>query len=97
VSIPQRTCLGCYKITIKSKLIRIVRSNDGSIVSDLHGKKVGRGAYVCRDIDCISKALKIDKLNRAFRITSDSVNQINSDNIYKTMQDLLEDMKRDNH
>ena len=94
MSIPQRTCLGCYKTTIKSKLIRIVRSNDGSIVSDLHGKKAGRGAYVCRDIDCISKALKIDKLNRAFIITPDSVNQINSDDIYKTMQDLLEFIKQ---
>jgi predicted RNA-binding protein YlxR (DUF448 family) len=94
VSIAQRTCLGCYKTTIKSKLIRIARSNDGSIVSDLHGKKPGRGTYVCRDMDCISKALKIDKLNRAFIITPDSVNQINSDDIYKTMQDLLEFIKQ---
>ena len=94
MSIPQRTCLGCYKTTTKSKLIRIVRANDGNIVVDLHGRKAGRGTYVCRDIDCVSKALKIDKLNKAFRITPDSANQLNPNDIHKTMQDLLEFLKQ---
>ncbi len=94
MSIPQRTCLGCYKTTIKNRLIRVVRANDGSIVADLHGKKAGRGAYVCRDVDCISKALKMDKLNKAFRITPDSVNKLNPDDIDKTTQDLLEFIKQ---
>jgi len=43
VSISLRTCLGCYKTTIKNELIRIVRADDGSIIADLHGKRAGRG------------------------------------------------------
>jgi predicted RNA-binding protein YlxR (DUF448 family) len=40
---------------------------------DLHGKKKGRGAYVCPNIDCIKKAMHPERLNRAFRISDRGV------------------------
>jgi len=88
MSIPLRTCIGCHKTTFKSELIRIARLNDGRLVADLDYKKDGRGAYVCPNLDCISKALKIDRLNKAFRINPNSANQLNLDIINIAMQDL---------
>ena len=39
---------------------------DGEIALDLTGKKAGRGAYVCRDIECLKKARKARRLEKAF-------------------------------
>ena len=46
-------------------LLRIVRSPEGEISLDLTGKKNGRGAYVCPDKACITKAVKEKRLERA--------------------------------
>ncbi len=93
MSIPLRTCIGCHKTTAKNQLIRIARLSDGNIVLDLNYKEKGRGAYVCPNLNCISKALKSDRLNRAFRIKPNSANQINLDNINIVMKHLLEVIK----
>ena len=34
--------------------------------ADLAGKKPGRGAYVCHDVECLKKARKSRALERAF-------------------------------
>ena len=49
----------------KKDLIRIVRTPEGEINLDLTGKKPGRGAYVCPTVECITKAVKEKKLERA--------------------------------
>ena len=64
--IPQRTCLGCGETKPKQELIRIVRQNDGSIFVDKTGKANGRGAYICNNIECLEKAIKSKRLERAF-------------------------------
>ena len=56
--IPQRKCVGCGEMKSKKELIRVVRSPEGDISLDLTGKKAGRGAYVCPDKECITKAYK---------------------------------------
>ncbi|MGB9594929.1 MAG: YlxR family protein [Candidatus Poribacteria bacterium] len=94
MSIPLRTCIGCHKTTFKSELIRIVRLDNGNIVPDLNCKEKGRGAYVCPNLDCISKALKLDKLNKAFRIKPNSVNQLNLDIVNMAIKHLLEVLKQ---
>ncbi|MPN50693.1 hypothetical protein SDC9_198325 [bioreactor metagenome] len=33
---------------------------------DFTGKKNGRGAYICPDIECLNKARKAKRLERAF-------------------------------
>ena len=64
--IPQRQCLGCREMKNKKDLIRVVRSPEGEISLDFKGKKPGRGAYVCPDAACLSRARKSRALERAF-------------------------------
>lgn len=82
--IPQRMCLGCNESKNKKDLVRVVKSPDGEISLDLTGKKPGRGAYVCRNVECLRKARKARKLEKAFSC------QI-SDEIYNAMKKELED------
>lgn len=62
--IPQRRCNGCGVQKPKKELIRVVRSPEGEISLDMHGKKPGRGAYVCPDSACLAKARKAKRLER---------------------------------
>ena len=63
--VPQRKCVGCNEMKDKKALLRIVRSPEGEISLDLTGKKNGHGAYVCPNKDCITKAVKERRLERA--------------------------------
>ena len=63
--IPQRKWVGCNEMKDKKALLRIVRSPEGEISLDLTGKKNGRGAYVCPNRECIMKAVKEKRLERA--------------------------------
>ena len=65
-SIPMRKCVGCGEMKPKKELIRIVRSPEGEISADVTGKKSGRGAYICHDPECLKKAEKGRRLERAF-------------------------------
>lgn len=64
--IPLRKCIGCGEMKDKRELVRIVRSKEGEISVDLKGKKPGRGAYICKSVDCFEKARKARRLERAF-------------------------------
>jgi len=63
--IPERRCVGCGNPFPKKDLIRVVKTPEGSIELDFTGKKSGRGAYVCRNIDCLVKARKAKRLERS--------------------------------
>ena len=63
--IPQRTCMGCQTKKDKRDLVRIVRSPAGEISVDLTGKKPGRGAYICHDLECLNKVVKSKRLERS--------------------------------
>ena len=62
--IPMRRCVACHQMKDKRELIRVVRSPEGEIFIDPTGKKNGRGAYLCRNSDCIAKARKAKSLSR---------------------------------
>ena len=64
--LPQRQCVGCRERKEKRELIRVVRSPEGGISLDFKGKKPGRGAYLCPDPDCLTKAKKKKALERCF-------------------------------
>lgn len=64
--IPLRKCIGCGEMKDKRELVRIVRNKEGEISVDLIGKKPGRGAYICKSIECLDKAQKAKRLERAF-------------------------------
>lgn len=65
--IPLRKCLGCDEMIGKKGLIRIVKSKEGDISLDNTGKKSGRGAYICKDIECFRKARKTRKFERSLK------------------------------
>ncbi len=63
--VPQRTCMGCQAKKDKRELVRIVRSPEGEISVDMTGKKPGRGAYICPDLECLNKVVKSKRLERS--------------------------------
>ena len=66
--IPMRQCTGCREMKPMRELIRVVRAPDGGLSLDVRGKAPGRGAYVCRDVQCLKKAIKSRALERAFGV-----------------------------
>lgn len=62
--IPMRMCVGCREMKPKGSLIRVVRSPEGQVSLDPAGKKPGRGAYVCRDVACLNRAIRQKQLER---------------------------------
>lgn len=64
--IPLRMCTGCGEMFDKRTLVRVVKSPEGDISLDLTGKKSGRGAYVCKNPQCLAKARKKKAFERAF-------------------------------
>ena len=66
--IPQRRCVGCNNMKEKKELIRVVRSAEGEVSIDKIGKKPGRGAYVCPTSECITKAVKEKRLEKALDV-----------------------------
>ena len=67
--IPQRQCVGCREMKDKKALLRIVKTPEGEILLDATGKKSGRGAYVCRDPQCLKKARKSRALDRMLEVS----------------------------
>ncbi len=63
-----RMCIACRQMKDKREMLRIVKDKENNIFIDKTGKKNGRGAYICRDIDCLSKLKKQKLLNKAFKI-----------------------------
>lgn len=81
--IPLRMCTGCMEMKPKKELIRIVKNSDGDVSVDLTGKKSGRGAYICKNPECLEKAFKTKRLSRNLEI------QI-SDDIYNKLKEEIE-------
>lgn len=81
--IPMRMCTGCGEMFDKRTLVRVVKSPDGEVSLDLTGKKSGRGAYVCKNIDCLKKARKKRAFERAFDMQID-------DAVYTNMEEEIE-------
>ena len=67
--IPQRQCVGCRVMKDKKARVRVVKTPENEVVLDLTGKKSGRGAYVCPEMECLKKARKSRALERAFDLT----------------------------
>lgn len=65
--IPMRMCVGCGEMMPKQTLIRIVKTPENEIKIDLRGKMSGRGAYICKSAECLKKAYKQKRLERAFK------------------------------
>lgn len=80
--VPLRMCLGCQEMKPKKELIRVVKSNDNHISIDLTGKANGRGAYICKNLECLEKAVKTKRFEKAFEVKI-------SDEIYDRLREEL--------
>jgi predicted RNA-binding protein YlxR (DUF448 family) len=78
--VPKRVCVGCQQTKEKKNLIRIVRTPDQVVKTDLTGKLSGRGAYLCKDIKCLEAALAGKRLQHALKLD--------------LPQELIEDIKK---
>lgn len=81
--IKQRMCVVCRKRGIKEEFLRIVKNNAGDLFIDETYKAPGRGAYICRNKECIGNALKKRALNRAFKCSV-------PDKIYSKIEEMTE-------
>ena len=70
----------------KRELIRVVRTTDGGVKLDATGKLNGRGAYICKNKECFTKAQKSNALSRAFEMAVPG-------EIYETLERELEDIE----
>lgn len=66
---PMRQCVGCNTMFDKKELVRVVRTPEGNITLDFKGKMNGRGAYLCKNPECLVKAGKNKGLERAFKMS----------------------------
>ena len=58
--------MGCNEKKDKKELIRIVKNKENLISVDETGKKEGRGAYICKDEECLEKLIKSKRLEKVF-------------------------------
>ena len=80
--IPTRRCTGCGEHFPKPELVRIVRPPEGEIVLDSTGKRAGRGAYLCKNADCLRRARKARRLEASLEVSI-------SDAIYEALTEAL--------
>ncbi|MCY6372516.1 RNase P modulator RnpM [Clostridium ganghwense] len=76
---PKRMCTGCSEMKAKKELLRIVKNKEDEISVDLTGKKPGRGAYICKNVECLEIAFKSKRLER-------NLSSKISDNIYDKLK-----------
>lgn len=65
--VPERMCIGCREYKNKRELIRVARTAEGNVEIDSSGKLPGRGAYMCPQEDCLTKAVKNRGLEKSLR------------------------------
>ena len=61
-----RRCVACRNMLEKTELLRIVRYN-GNFEIDKTFKKNGRGAYICKNANCLKIAIKRKSLENSFK------------------------------
>lgn len=84
--IPLRKCIGCGESKPKKELIRVVKNKDGEVNVDLTGKQNGRGAYICRDINCFNLARDSNRMSRSLEVKI-------SEEVYENMKKVIEGEK----
>lgn len=67
--IPLRQCVGCGEMKGKKDMMRVLKTAEGDICLDTTGKKNGRGAYVCKNAECLKLAQKNKGLERSFKMS----------------------------
>ena len=66
--IPLRQCVGCNEMKSKKEMLRVLKTAEGEVILDTTGKMNGRGAYLCRNAECLKKAIKHKGLERSLKM-----------------------------
>lgn len=66
--IPLRQCVGCGEMKSKKEMMRVLKTAEDEICLDITGKKNGRGAYLCKNGECLKLARKNKGLERSFKM-----------------------------
>ena len=66
--IPLRKCVVTREQLPKQELLRIVKSKDGTVEIDFTGKINGRGAYLKRTLETVTKAQKSRAIERSLKV-----------------------------
>ena len=83
--IPSRQCVGCRESRTKRELIRVIRTPEGQVTLDETGRMNGRGAYLCRRVECLRKARRSKGLERSLKVAI-------PDEIYDRLEEELKDI-----
>ena len=75
--VPLRQCVGCGQMKSKKEMMRVIKTAD--IVLDVTGRKNGRGAYLCKQEECLKMAMKNKGLERSFKMSIDQ-------SVYESLQ-----------
>lgn len=65
--VPLRTCVGCQNKKPKREMMRIIKTPKGNYEIDTTGKKSGRGAYLCYNIECLNIAIREKRIDKTFK------------------------------
>ncbi len=85
--IPMRMCVGCRQMKEKKEMIRVLRTPENEICIDTTGKKNGRGAYICRNPQCLQMAVRNHGLERSFKM---SIPKETAESLEKEMEQIAE-------
>ena len=67
-----RKCVGCGEIKNADDMMKITKNHiNGEVIINPNSKIFGRSAYLCYNNQCIERALKKNKLNRALKTSED--------------------------
>lgn len=64
---PERTCIACRAKGSKENFLKVVKNKNGDFAIERDVRLDGRGAYICKNLECIEKCKKTKALNRAFK------------------------------
>ena len=84
--IPVRQCIGCGGSKNKKEMIRVLKTPEEEFTVDATGRKNGRGAYLCRSMECFEKAVKGKGLERSFKMAIPK-------EVYETLKKEMEELE----
>lgn len=84
--IPLRQCVGCGEMKGKKDMMRVLKTAEGDICLDVTGKKNGRGAYLCKQEECLRRARRNKGLERSFKMSI-------PDEVYDTLEKEFENLE----
>ena len=69
--IPLRQCVGCNEMKSKKEMLRVLKTAENEVILDATGKLNGRGAYLCKNEECLKKAIKHKGIERSLKMNID--------------------------